>query len=135
MCYDNCSIFYALDFDFNNLNTDDLNIICIYRIPILCSYPKLLIHIYNSSQFLEILNKTNYNENKIINKLIKTINKIYDDKVFPNDIIDIKTEHFWDILINYFNDIDFSKNNNTDTIKNITSKKIYQRNMYSSKIN
>ena len=102
MCDNDNTLYYAYDYNFNNLSIEDLNIICTYRLPILSLYPKLVLYIYNSSQFQEILNKPVYNENKIINKLIVTVNKFRDEKYF-NDIIDTKAEGFWDILINNFN--------------------------------
>lgn len=103
MCDNDNTLYYAYDYNFNNLSIEDFNIICTYRLPILSLYPKLVLYIYNSPQFQEILNKPVYNENKIINKLIITVNKFRDEKNF-NDIIDTNAEGFWDILINNFNE-------------------------------
>ena len=113
-------IFLAKDFNFDDYDVNELDLLCKYRLPILTEYPKLVVFLYNNQQFVSWLNKNNiYNENTIINKLIniiKIITKDNNNKLITNEI-DINDNTIWNCIIDSF--IDIPENSK----KNLSKKK------------
>ena len=115
-------IFLAKDFNFDDCDYFQLDLICKYRLPILSNFPKLIIFLYTNPQFNEWLNSKDHNlkEQNIIQKLINVIKSFTQD--YKNNIImeqvNINDDIIWNNIINGFNLEDRIQKKNLSKKKN-----------------
>lgn len=119
----NNSIYLAKDFNFDEYDYNQLDLICKYRLPILSDFPKLIIFLHSNTTFNEWINKksNNITEHSIIHKLIsiiKTLTINSRNEIFLTQI-DIRDDELWKKIIDYFTD----NNRVHDSVKKNLSRK------------
>jgi len=102
------TIFLAKDFNFDDYDYTQLDILCKYRLPLLTDYPKLIIFLYSNPIFNEWINKKSntITEHSIIHKLISIVKMLtinnYNEVIHSQ--IDINDNAIWEKIIDSFTD-------------------------------
>ena len=102
------TIYLAKDFNFDDYDYSQLDILCKYRVPLLTDYPKLVIFLYTNTIFNEWINKksNNITEHSIIHKLISIVKilTLNNRNEIIHSQIDINDDHIWEKIIDSFAD-------------------------------
>lgn len=100
----NDSIYLAKDYNFDEYDYPQFDLLCKYRLPILTDFPKLIIFLYSNSVFNEWINKksNNITEHSIIHKLISIIKTLTTNR--NESQIDILDNLLWEKIIDSFSD-------------------------------
>ena len=113
-------IFLAKDLNFDNYNTEQLDYLCKYRLPIMSNFPKLILYLYNDNKFNNCLND-DIMENTIFQRLINSIKKISEDSHgnIIREQININNNDIFNKIIELFNCEKKPKKNLSKKKKNI----------------
>ena len=99
-------IYLAKDFNFDDYDYSQLDLLCKYRLPVLTDYPKLILFLYSNPVFNEWINQksNNITEHSIIHKLISIVKMLTLNS--KNEIIqsqvDISDDSLWEKIIDSF---------------------------------
>lgn len=117
------TIYLAKDFNFDDYDYSQLDLLCKYRLPLLTDYPKLIIFLYSNPIFNEWINRKSntITEHSIIHKLISIVKMltINSHNEIIHSQIDINDNAIWEKIVDSFTDNVSSR----DSFKKNLSKK------------